>query len=176
MNHDDPASRRESILRVATEALDRRTRRRRALRTGAAAFAFLAVVAGATWLATNRTPHAAREPEVIAQSPEHTTEPRLQPAKPRGSMPVPRDAVVEFTVITSRENALAAYAPAPAPTRGTAREPVIIHTLSDDDLLQALASAGHQGVALAHAPGGARLLNIRLDQPPAPKPPTRRGS
>lgn len=175
MNHDDPESRRESILRVATEALDRRTRKRRTLRTGAAAFALLAVVAGA-WLATHRTPPAAQAPKVIAQSPEQTTAPQLQPVEPRGSTPPPRDAVVEFTVITSRENALAAYAPAPAPTRGTAREPVIIHTLSDDDLLQALASAGHQGVALAHAPGGARLLNIRLDQPPAPKPPTSRGS
>lgn len=174
MTHDNPQSRREEILRLASDALARRTRRRRVLQSSAAAVAILAAAAGASWLAKGGASTPTRVPEHVATQHEQSTPPEHRPPASRHATTRPLQSVVEFTVITSRDNALVAYAA--TPPRATVREPVIIHTLSDDDLLQALASAGHTGVALAHAPSGSRLLNVRLDPPPAPKPPSNRGS
>lgn len=151
-----PSSRREAILRLATDALERRVRRRQLVQGGSVLAGALACAGGVAWLAMGPTPGSPFAAGPIVQTPEQA------PTQHRSSSPSSPRVVVVFNPISPHANALAGYGLSASALQ---REPVTFHTLSDDDLLTALAGAGHQGAALAHAPTGARLLNVQLDPP-----------
>lgn len=123
MTDHTPRSR-DAILHAATLALRARTRRRARRRAGAATLAVLAIGALAAWrLTPPPAPHSAPPPTPIAA---HAT-PEAAPAEPAPAALTAKPEPPAIGVVVSR--------PAPQPP---------IDELSDDELLDALATAGYR--------------------------------